>query len=432
MRRILLVLNVPDLSKAPNITSGAANGSNVPSAALDAEASQLSSDYDTALDSQLANVAGRVSVHLINAFALVDNAVADPAAFGLTNVTSPVWSGNFTSAASGTLAAIGTAAQDQYLFWDELHPTETGHQAIAGAASDRLWPAKPICKVRRHSMSSLTSGGSLYLQDMEAGRDGTQILPGITTMAFTDGTGVFDPTGTAEDVARLYGAALARAPDVAGLEHWTSEIDDSQVSLSAVANDLATSPEFIQDYGSLSDSAFVNQLYENALGRPADAAGAQLWEGALGSGASRGSVLVGITQSQEDKADTVSTAGDEDNAEVYRLYQTAFARAPDQAGLASWSSALANGATPTQVAQGFVNSAEFQQDYGTLSASDFVSALYKNALHRAADPAGLQSWTNALQQGASQASVLIGFSDSLESREQTAAATHANWVFIPT
>jgi phospholipase/lecithinase/hemolysin len=427
----LLVLNVPDLSKAPNITSGAANGSNVPSAALDAEASQLSSDYDTALDSQLANVAGRVSVHLINAFTLVDNAVADPAAFGLTNVTSPVWSGNFTSAASGTLAATGTAAQDQYLFWDELHPTETGHQAIAGAASTAL-AGETDLQGSSSQYVVADDGGSLYLQDMVAGRDGTQILPGITTMAFTDGTGVFDPTGTAEDVARLYGAALARAPDVAGLEHWTAEIDDSQVSLSAVANDLATSPEFIQDYGSLSDAAFVNQLYENALGRPADAAGAQLWEGALGSGASRGSVLVGITQSQEDKSDTVSTAGDEDNAQVYRLYQTAFDRAPDQAGLASWSSALANGATPTQLAQGFVNSAEFQQDYGTLSASDFVSALYENALHRAADPAGLQSWTNALQQGASQASVLVGFSDSLESREQTAAATHANWVFIPT
>lgn len=36
----LLVLNVPDLGKTPDVTSGAANGSNTPSAALDAEASQ--------------------------------------------------------------------------------------------------------------------------------------------------------------------------------------------------------------------------------------------------------------------------------------------------------------------------------------------------------------------------------------------------------
>jgi hypothetical protein len=93
-------------------------------------------------------------------------------------------------------------------------------------------------------------------------------------------------------------------------------------------------------------------------------------------------------------------------------------------------SALANGATPTQVAQGLVSSAEFLQDYGTLSASDFVSELYENGLHRAADPSGLQYWTNALQQGASEASVVVGFADSLENLAQTASATHANWVFI--
>jgi hypothetical protein len=53
-------------------------------------------------------------------------------------------------------------------------------------------------------------------------------------------------------------------------------------------------------------------------------------------------------------------------------------------------------------------------------------------LHRGPDTAGQQYWTNALQQGSSEASVLIGFSDSLENRIQTAGATHANWVFIAT
>ena len=71
------------------------------------------------------------------------SAVADPAAYGLTNVTSPVWTGNYTSA-SGTLAATTPAAQDQYLFWDQLHPTETGHQAIADAAEQLLLRDSPV------------------------------------------------------------------------------------------------------------------------------------------------------------------------------------------------------------------------------------------------------------------------------------------------
>jgi hypothetical protein len=275
-------------------------------------------------------------------------------------------------------------------------------------------------------------GGTLDIQDTVPGRDGTLALNGVTAMVFTDGTGVADPTGTAESVARLYQAALARAPDVSGLQFWTTQIDDSLVPIAAVASAFAASPEFIQDYGALSDGAFVNQLYQNVLGRPADAGGAQFWDGALASGASRGAVLVGFAESEENKANTISTAGDENNAEAYRLYQAALDRAPDQAGLTFWSSALANGATPTQVAQGFIGSAEFEQNYGTLSASGFVSTLYENVLHRAADPTGLQFWTNSLQQGASEASVLVGFSDSLENRMQTAGATHANWVFIPT
>ena len=83
------------------------------------------------------------------------------------------------------------------------------------------------------------------------------------------------------------------------------------------------------------------------------------------------------------------------------------------------------------MAQDFINSTEFQADYGHLSITDFVTTLYQNVLHRAPDAGGLQYWTTTLQQGTSQASALVGFSDSLENRVQTAGATHANWVFLP-
>jgi hypothetical protein len=274
-----------------------------------------------------------------------------------------------------------------------------------------------------------SAGGSLYLQDSVAGRDGSGTLPGGHVMAFTDGVGVFDPTGTAEDVARLYYTAFHRGPDLAGLEAWTAEMDTAHVPLSAVANSFATSPEFIQDYGSLSDADFVAQLYRNALGRPADAAGAQQWNSALASGMSRGAVTMAFAISQEATSGTVATAGDANSASVYRLYRTAFNRAVDPAGQ-TWSVALAGGATLSQIATGIVGSAEFQQTYGALSTTAFVSALYRNALQRPADPAGLLAWTNALSRGASEADMVAGFADSLECRAQTAAATHANWVFI--
>ena len=54
------------------------------------------------------------------------SAAANPAAYGFTNVTQPVWNGNLTDSHSGTLAATG-AAQNGYLFADDLHSTAAGH-----------------------------------------------------------------------------------------------------------------------------------------------------------------------------------------------------------------------------------------------------------------------------------------------------------------
>ena len=140
---------------------------------------------------------------------------------------------------------------------------------------------------------------------------------------------------------------------------------------------------------------------------------------------------MGVAESAEAQAYTLPTAGDTTNAAVYRLYEAAFGRTPDSTGQASWGSLLNSGGTLTQAAQGFVDSAEFQHDYGQLSPADFVTALYQNALHRAPDGSERQGWVSALQGGASEASVLVGFSDGIESRVMTASATHANWVFIP-
>jgi hypothetical protein len=154
------------------------------------------------------------------------------------------------------------------------------------------------------------------------------------------------------------------------------------------------------------------------------------WQDTLAAGTSRGTVLLSFAEGPENQAKTLPTAGDKNNAEAYRLYQAALDRTPDQGGLSFWSSALKSGTTPDQVAQSFIGSPEFQQKYGSLSASDFVSQLYLNVLHRAGDPGGQQFWTSQLQGGATQSSVLVGFSDSPENRSQTASATHDGWVFI--
>ena len=130
-----LVLNVPDLGETPDVLDGLANGSDVPSAALDQLATSLASEYNTDLAAELDATAARddLNVTVVNLFRLIDDATVDPSAYGLTNVTTPVWSGSYSGGDTGTLAATGSA-QDSYLFFDHLHPTETGEAAVAALA----------------------------------------------------------------------------------------------------------------------------------------------------------------------------------------------------------------------------------------------------------------------------------------------------------
>ncbi|MBV9812062.1 MAG: SGNH/GDSL hydrolase family protein [Acetobacteraceae bacterium] len=129
--RNMLVLNVPDLGKTPAETSHGA--------AVAQTATQLSALYDSELSASLTALAAQdgLNIHVVDAFSLIDQAVANPSAFGLTNVTQPVWTGSYDNPFSGHLNATG-AAQNGYLFFDSLHPTETGHLAVASAALQSL------------------------------------------------------------------------------------------------------------------------------------------------------------------------------------------------------------------------------------------------------------------------------------------------------
>lgn len=107
-------------------------------------------------------------------------------------------------------------------------------------------------------------------------------------------------------------------------------------------------------------------------------------------------------------------------AQVHRLYQAAFGRAPDEAGLHASIAALAT-ATPGDVAVAAIASAEFRLLHGSgLDNAGFVQSLYRPAFGRDADATGLQTWTAFLDAGGARADVLVGFTQSLEMRTATA------------
>ncbi|MEC3861571.1 DUF4214 domain-containing protein [Mesobacterium sp. TK19101] len=104
-----------------------------------------------------------------------------------------------------------------------------------------------------------------------------------------------------------------------------------------------------------------------------------------------------------------------DTGKIFRLYQTAFDRDPDAGGLSLWVENFATGAlSQIGVAGGFVGSAEFYATYGGTTNTEYVTALYQNALDRDPDAPGLADWTARLDAGATRAEVLIGFAQSTE------------------
>ena len=115
------------------------------------------------------------------------------------------------------------------------------------------------------------------------------------------------PDADTASVARLYLAELGRAPDAAGLWYWTSQLDSGTATLADEASALANSSEFTARFGNLDDAGFVSALYQNALGRTADQAGLTAWSNALAAGDSRGSVVIGFSESAEFKARFVSS-----------------------------------------------------------------------------------------------------------------------------
>jgi outer membrane lipase/esterase len=73
-----------------------------------------------------------ISVGIVDTYSLLDSAIANPSAYGFTNVTGSCYAGPYTGG--------GTACADpgQYLFWDGLHPTAAGHALIAADAEVAL------------------------------------------------------------------------------------------------------------------------------------------------------------------------------------------------------------------------------------------------------------------------------------------------------
>jgi V8-like Glu-specific endopeptidase len=202
----------------------------------------------------------------------------------------------------------------------------TGHPGSLNYASsntsgytsaDALDWAFPI---HQFGVSGGNSGGPVWYQ----GADGPYVVGLVSTGGYAVDVGGHDwlagaiagndhyitghtPTNAtqrdAQNIALLYEAALNRQAEPDGLNYWIDRLEGG-TSLHTMADLFMASAEFVASFGNpdmLSDSAFVDLLYDNVLGRDGDAEGFAYWVDSLAAGSGRDRVLIDFALSPENE-----------------------------------------------------------------------------------------------------------------------------------
>jgi outer membrane lipase/esterase len=117
----IMVFNLPDIGKTPL-------GLSTPTAPFSA----LTGLFNSTLQAGLTSL--NVDIIPMNMFGLFNEIIANPASFGLTNVTTPACT--TPSALNCTLATLVAPNADKtFAFADGVHPTPAGHQIISDYAA---------------------------------------------------------------------------------------------------------------------------------------------------------------------------------------------------------------------------------------------------------------------------------------------------------
>ena len=128
------------------------------------------------------------------------------------------------------------------------------------------------------------------------------LLDGVERIQFADKSVALDIDGNAGQAYRLYKAAFDRTPDKAGLGYWINEMDHG-ASLQDVAQSFVSSAEFQTLNGSNPGNRdLAASLYQHVLGRAPDQAGLDYWTAQLDTHALKpNEVLASFSESAENK-----------------------------------------------------------------------------------------------------------------------------------
>lgn len=263
------------------------------------------------------------------------------------NVTSWVvptlFRGNVYTFRVAAVNAIGTGPS-----------SATSNPIVIPPAGFNGWPAAASQQFRdllgRPPTSTETS---TWVPQLQSGAKTLGALPAALRTS-TDHTSNVDP------VTRLYSAYLGRIPDRGGLGYWIGK-KRTGTRLTAISSNFAASNEFKTKYGTLTNRAFVELVYQNVLGRAGDAGGITYWTNKLTNGtATRGQVMVGFSESNEYKRKQA------ERVTAIVLYSFLLGRAPTATEVDTAVAALEADGTVAELADQILDSAAYATRIGSL------------------------------------------------------------------
>jgi len=226
-------------------------------------------------------------------------------------------------------------------------------------------------------------------------------------------------------VTRLYEKILGRSAAPSEINYYADYLTAQLITGADAGRGFVFSSEFTGR--KLSNSDYVEVLYQTFMGRASDTDGKVYWSSMLDEGVSRLYVFRGFVESVEftdicngygiNRGTVVLTDERDKNLNltkfVYRLYDKALGRAADEDGLEYYAGEiLAGRVTPVNAAQNFIFSDEFQNR--NLSDEDYVKVLYTTFMGREFDQDGLDFHLARLASGIGREEILMGFAYSPE------------------